>query len=224
MQPDVNYNEYRRPVSFIVPISIISLGAVAMHENWLDKKNDAQDALSPRNGQRTRIDDNIQFIPLTAELLLGWGKRAKHNMRERLALTTTSTAVLFICAQIPKKVSDERRPDGSGYNSWPSGHTATAFMGADLVRRDYGWLYGGLAYSVAATVAYLRVYNNRHWLNDVLSGAGIGIFSVQCAYMLLPLERRLFRWDKKKNDSMCLVVPSVNPHSNEYGIQLTFQF
>jgi len=44
----------------------------------------------------------------------------------------------------------------------------------------------------------MRVLNNRHWVSDVLSGAGIGIFSTELAYGLSNL---MFKgWGLKRND------------------------
>ena len=68
--------------------------------------------------------------------------------------------------------------EGVRMNHWlsfPSGHTGTAFLGAELVRKEYGWGWGSAAYAVASTTAVLRMYNNEHWLSDVIAGAGLGI-------------------------------------------------
>ena len=81
-----------------------------------------------------------------------------------------------------------QRPDGSRFNSFPSGHTFTAFTGAEILRREYGEEYPWLAvagYAVATTVALMRIYNNRHWLGDVCAGAGLGILSVTLVYWTL---------------------------------------
>lgn len=53
-----------------------------------------------------------------------------------------------------------------------SGHTATVFIGAELVRIEYGGWYGAGAYTIATGVAFMRMYNGRHWLHDVVAGAG----------------------------------------------------
>ena len=87
-----------------------------------------------------------------------------------------------------KYTAKEMRPDGSTANSWPSGHTATAFVGATILHKEYGmtrspW-YSVAGYGVATATGVMRVLNNRHWISDVLSGAGIGIMSTELAYAL----------------------------------------
>ena len=65
----------------------------------------------------------------------------------------------------------------------------TAFMGAEILRREYGEEYPGIAiagYTVATGVGLMRIYNNRHWASDVLAGAGIGILSASLTYWLAP--------------------------------------
>lgn len=87
-------------------------------------------------------------------------------------------------------------------NSFPSGHTATAFMGAEFLRKEYWdvspWI-GVAGYAVAAGTGFFRMYNNRHWLTDVLTGAGIGILSTQAAYWLYPTITKTFFRKRYKN-------------------------
>ena len=63
-----------------------------------------------------------------------------------------------------------------GWNSFPSGHTATAFgvfFGLSLILRS-GW--GQLmAFVVAIGVAYSRIYLSQHFLMDVTAGAVLGL-------------------------------------------------
>ena len=52
----------------------------------------------------------------------------------------------------------EMRPDGSTANSWPSGHTATSFVGATILHKEYGltrspW-YSIAGYSLATAKDY----------------------------------------------------------------------
>ena len=74
-------------------------------------------------------------------------------------------------------------------------------------------------YAVAAGTGFFRMYNNRHWLTDVLAGAGIGILSVQAAYWLYPaINRTLF---EKRADSMA-VAPFAD--GNGYGLTCSVTF
>ena len=109
-----------------------------------------------------------------------------------------------------KYTAKEMRPDGSTANSWPSGHTATSFVGATILHKEYGltrspwWSVAG--YGVATATGVMRVLNNRHWISDVMSGAGIGIMSGELGYALCDLlfkQKGLLRND--------LVLESDNP-------------
>ena len=87
-----------------------------------------------------------------------------------------------------KYTAKEMRPDGSTANSWPSGHTATSFVGATLLHKEYGltrspW-HSVAGFGVATATGVMRVLNNRHWVSDVMSGAGIGIISTELGYAL----------------------------------------
>ncbi|WP_290121359.1 phosphatase PAP2 family protein, partial [uncultured Duncaniella sp.] len=77
------------------------------------------------------------------------------------------------------------------------------------------------AYSVAVGVAFLRLYNGRHWLNDVIAGAGVGILSARIGYWMLPLYKRWFKWDSPCSDIM---VISYNPAEHSFSINLAYTF
>ena len=74
---------------------------------------------------------------------------------------------------------NDKRPDNHGGQSFPSGHTSAAFQGAAFIQNRYGWAYGIPAYLGAAYVGYSRVEGetDRHYVDDVLAGAVIGILS-----------------------------------------------
>ncbi|QDF68614.1 phosphatase PAP2 family protein [Shewanella sp. SNU WT4] len=73
-----------------------------------------------------------------------------------------------------KLAVDKERPDGSGNDSFPSGHTTDSFMAATFIQQRYGWQYGAPAYVAATFVAYSRVESDKHYVGDVLAGAAIG--------------------------------------------------
>lgn len=85
---------------------------------------------------------------------------------------SAAMAVVYVL----KPIVDRQRPDGGG-QSFPSGHSASAFAGAAFLQRRYGWSYGAPAYAVAAFVGYSRVEAKRHWTSDVIAGGAIGIAS-----------------------------------------------
>ena len=75
-----------------------------------------------------------------------------------------------------KLVTNRARPDG-GPHSFPSGHTSSAFASAAVLHGHFGWKVGVPSYVVATYVASSRMALNRHFITDVVFGAGIGIAS-----------------------------------------------
>lgn len=72
---------------------------------------------------------------------------------------------------------------GSAFQSFPSGHTSSAFafattISSELARWQPGtrWTVGPVMYTGAALVGISRMYNNKHWASDVIAGAAIGTF------------------------------------------------
>jgi len=209
----------------IIPSALITVGSFGVENGWFNSVNhDVKDGFEDlRKDKRFRIDDYLQYLPVTANVTLAFlGAKSKHSFRERVAATATAYAAMGLMVNVTKVSVKERRPGSGARNSFPSGHTATAFMGAELVREEYGMGYGLGAYAVATSIAFLRMYNNRHWLNDVIGGAGVGILSARIGYWLLPWESRLFGWDKKK--TAISVTPSYQPEDKSLGMAVFVQF
>ncbi len=173
-----------------VGIPLFLAGVIAKSE----KRSFRQNTADLRNS-RTRlltnfhseIDNYTQFAP--AVLALGLNVAGVEG-RSNLGRFAVSSALAYgIMAGIVNPIkygAKEMRPDGSTRNSFPSGHTATAFVSATILHKEYGltrspW-YSIAGYGVATATGVMRVLNNRHWVSDVLSGAGIGIFSTELAY------------------------------------------
>ncbi len=141
---------------------------------------------------KTGIDDYTQFFgpAMVVGLKLG-GYESRSDWPRLLASAGMSYAIMAALVNGIKYTAKEMRPDGSTANSWPSGHTATAFVGATLLHKEYGltrspwWSVAG--YGVATATGVMRVLNNRHWISDVMSGAGIGILSTELGYALCDL-------------------------------------
>lgn len=139
---------------------------------------------------RMRYDDGIQFLPLVSVFALkACGVKSQHDWPSVTSLSLGSSVILAALTISTKNIIQQQRPYGAVYTSFPSGHTGTAFMGAEILRREYGKEYPGIAiagYAVATSVGIMRMYNNRHWASDVLAGAGVGILSASIMYWLAP--------------------------------------
>lgn len=181
-----------KPAQLIVPSVLIGVGAVGLESDWLKFQNkEVRDELQEDTHGRFSIDDYMQYAPMAATYGFNLcGVRGMHGYSDLTIILGTAYALMGITVNTLKYVTKVERPDGSSRNSFPSGHTATAFMGAELLRREYSqvspWI-GVAGYTVAAATGFLRLYNNRHWLTDVIAGAGVGILSTQAAYWLYPL-------------------------------------
>ena len=68
---------------------------------------------------------------------------------------------------------DKTRPNGDCCESFPSGHTASAFAGAMFIQNRYGYKYGIPSIALASFVGYSRVEGNKHFWEDVIAGASI---------------------------------------------------
>ena len=156
---------------------------------------------------KTGIDDYTQFFgPAAVVGLKLAGYEGRSDWPRLLASAGMSYGLMALTVNVIKNSAKEMRPDGSSANSWPSGHTATAFAGATILHKEYGltrspW-FSVAGYGVATATGVMRVLNNRHWVSDVMSGAGIGILAGELGYALGDLlfkEKGLLRNDLEFN-------------------------
>ncbi|AZS29095.1 phosphatase PAP2 family protein [Butyricimonas faecalis] len=173
----------------LIPTAVIGASALFVHNGWLTKQREnVQNVLSAKGKYKFKLDDHSQYAPMVAVYGLNLcGIKGKHGFKDRTIILAMSYATVGILVNTMKFVFKEKRPDSNARNSFPSGHTATAFMGAEFLYKEYKdvspWI-GYTGYAVAATTGYLRIYNNRHYINDVIAGACIGITSVKLTYWL----------------------------------------
>ena len=74
-----------------------------------------------------------------------------------------------------KNVRHERRPDGSGNDSFPSNHAAISFATARYVDIRYSGSGADFYYAAAVLTSYARVQARQHYWKDTIAGGGIGI-------------------------------------------------
>ncbi|WP_164122961.1 MULTISPECIES: phosphatase PAP2 family protein [Sphingobacterium] len=191
----------------IVPSVLIGYGIVGLESPYLiGKNNEIRNEFQENIDEKIAIDDFSQYAGTASVFALdALGIKAKHNLKQRLFRAALSNAIMATTVITIKSTSTVWRPDSSANNSFPSGHTATAFVGAELLWQEYRhqsiW-YGIAGYAVATGTGFFRMYNNKHWFSDVAMGAGIGILSTKISYWVLPLfEDRI---KKKKNTYLFL--------------------
>jgi membrane-associated phospholipid phosphatase len=88
-----------------------------------------------------------------------------------------SVAIAEFMTESLKYTVRRERPDGSGANSFPSGHAADTMAFATALERHFGWRYAVPAYVFASYVAMSRLHDNVHFLSDVTAGAAVGIIA-----------------------------------------------
>ena len=188
--PGVKPYKFMDDMSF-VGIPLFIAGIIAKSEKSAFRQNDGT-RHTLLTDFKTGIDDYTQFFgpALTVGLKVG-GVEGRSDWGRFLASAAMGYGAMALLVNTIKYTAKEMRPDGSSANSWPSGHTATAFVGATILHKEYGmtrspW-YSVAGYSVATATGVMRVLNNRHWVSDILSGAGIGIFAGELGYALSDL-------------------------------------
>lgn len=208
----------------LIPAAVTGVTALFTDNNWVvARKHDVQAALSQKGKYKIPIDDYMQYTPMIAVYGLNLaGVKGQHSFKDRTIILAMSYLTMGILVNSMKYTIREPRPDSSSRNSFPSGHTATAFMGAEFLYQEYKEVSPFIAYAgyaVATATAYLRIYNDRHWVNDVIAGACIGILSTKLSYKLYPL---IFHKSDCHRSSNVVALPYYNGRNLGLCMSLTF--
>lgn len=184
--------------SVLIPSAAIGYGFLAMHNGALKTLNHStrSELQEDHPGFHTGVDNYLQYSPAAALVGLNIaGVHGAHEFKDELILYGLSSLLMYGSTKVVKTLTHEERPDHSGFDSYPSGHTANAFASAELLRREYGARYpwvGVAGYTAAVATGTLRVYNNRHWVSDVIAGAAFGFLSTRIIYAVNPwIERHV---------------------------------
>ena len=207
--------------SFVLPVGLITLGSVAVKSDWAqNQQRQIREKLQKDIDRKITIDDFSQYAPMVSVYGLNLcGVKGKHNLKDRTIILATAYLLMGTSVNTLKLTVREARPDRTSYNSFPSGHTATAFMGAEFLWQEYknvNVLVGLSGYVVALGTGFFRMYNDRHWLCDVLAGMGIGLMSTKIAYLLFPVINKAF-FGSQENKNISLGFSSQ-------GVGLVYRF
>jgi membrane-associated phospholipid phosphatase len=172
----------------VVPAVLIGYGISVVDDHGFYSSYDAK-----RDIQRNfpnfsnHLDDYLQWAPyLELGAVLAFGVEGRNDRTNLALILAKSEAIMLSSVYIVKMTTRHERPDGSDNRSFPSGHTAQAFLAASIVHtelREKSVWYGVGAYTLATGVGAFRMLNNKHWEADVFAGAGFGILSAHVAYL-----------------------------------------
>lgn len=218
----------------IAPAVLITYGLAAKNGwTFYDDEEARRDILRQTGGKSYGIDDYLIFAPFLELGLLNLANINCKNDLINLSLIILKsevmmTALVFSTKALTardrphvyqSKLDHEKDPSVNiieSNGSFPSGHTAHAFLAATIVHNEYKDkhpVYGIAAYTIATSVAVFRMVNDKHWQSDVLVGAGVGIMSAHLAYLT-----HKFKWGK----NTCF-YPTFNPgNSAGFAIISTF--
>lgn len=212
--PDTVKHLHSKVLSLVVPAGLISYGVLSFVVDPIRRL----DYSTNNEIQKTdptfssKAENYFQFAPIILTYGLNFvGVSGKNTFIDRTALLGLSGGILGITATITKHVTHRLRPNGADYLSFPSGHTSTAFAGAEFMAQEFTgkskW-YGILGYSIATTTGVFRLYNHDHWLSDVVAGAGYGVLSTKLSYLIYPYIRNALTHTDGKTGKKTMLTPN----------------
>lgn len=193
--PDTVPKLHSKAWAWIPPAAMVTYGATSL---WLQplrrfdrfiNDNAAEHNVVPRQS----TENYLQYSPviITYGLNLA-GIHGKNRFADRTLIWLMAEGMMQLSVTGLKKATHRERPNGANKLSFPSGHTANAFLGAEFMAQEFSgksWVYGFAGYTLATATGVFRIYHHDHWFSDVVAGAGFGILSAKGAYLLYPLLR-----------------------------------
>ena len=171
--------------AFIIPVALIGAGWAL---NADGTKNGVRNWIRDRwDVSRSPIDDYMQHAPILMLYSYDLAKRVPKQEVARQSRHLLMTQVVNLGSMlIIKELTDEIRPTG-GSHSFPSGHTAYVFASASVLWhtwKDKNKLLAWSGYLPAVGTGIFRMLKDKHWVSDVVFGAGLGILSAHLTYDL----------------------------------------
>ncbi|WP_295654381.1 phosphatase PAP2 family protein [uncultured Mucilaginibacter sp.] len=214
--PDTVKHLHTKRGAFIVPIALVTYGGLSFAVKPLRTfdyfiNNEITNADPDFS---TKAESYFQFAPVIIVYGLNLvGISGKNTFIDRTALLGLSGGILALTATVSKQTTHRLRPNGADYLSFFSGHTSTAFAGAEFLDQEFSaksnW-YGIAGYAIAATTGVFRLYNHDHWFIDVVAGAGFGILSTKAAYYVYPYIRNALTHTKADGKKTVLLPTYQN--------------
>ncbi len=225
----VNPKHHNKTIEILgvaIPVSMITYGIISLESGGtrsLDYST-RNELLEDHSMWYNGWDNYFQFSPAVAAFGMKLcGVESTHKLSDMFILYALSNALESGAVYTTKHYTSRRRPDDSNGKSFPSGHTATAFVSAEFLHQEYKdksvWISIG-GYGMATMIGVSRIYNNKHWVSDVVAGAGIGILSTKIVYWTYPYIQKAF--SKKDKKQQVLIFPGYNDRNFNLNLSYTF--
>ena len=157
--------------------------------SWTDHNFITEPAQFEAKSDRCNWTDyGVASAPLVANWVMKLaGVKSRSKTERMITANAMALGISVGVSQLLKHTVTETRPDQSDQHAFPSGHTCLAFVSATILSREYGyispWVSVG-SYATATATQMLRIHHNKHWVNDLYLGAGIGTVSTSLGYFL----------------------------------------
>lgn len=233
MQPDIVFDYFPQRVvnmgsmdqlkkTIVAPAILMGVGLYSGNSNTsegIGKRSIDHTVQTGFEGFQSHADDYLQWGPIAMCYgLQAMGYQGANSTWNSTKLLLKAELLTAVVVRSIKATTKNNRPDSSADSSFPSGHTAQAFVAATFLHREYGHLskwYSVCGYTMATTVGCMRMMNRRHWFNDVAVGAGLGMALTNLVYW--QHDRRN---DKKKRN--WTAIPSVS--DQHASVSMVMQF
>ena len=208
----------------IVPLGL-ALGSVIVIaipnlKEQLQRKLTWDDDLKP--GYVNLREDYVRYAPTVAAYALSaFGLKSRHRFIDRSVVLAVSYIASDFVVYNTKNITKSLRPGrpvGDTDYSFPSQHTAMAFVAATFLDHELGYISSWIpigGYLTASYVGYARIARNRHWTSDVLMGAAVGIIMTNATYWAYDGVMKIF-------PKHLTVLPIID--SKQTGLNLCYTF
>jgi len=207
--------------SLIFPAALIGYGLTTFKNSGIPSSQSVYDYRQKHfSNFHSNIDGFLAFAPaLTAYTLQIDCYKGKNNTKDMTIIFAISNIAGMGSVYALKNIIKHERPDNSDNESFPSGHTTFAFIGADMLYQEYGdksiWFSIG-GYTAASAVGLMRILNNKHYLSDVLVGAGIGILSSRLSYLFY--YKIIKHYPDKSNKLSFNLIPDIQNQGLKFSL------
>jgi membrane-associated phospholipid phosphatase len=204
----------------IAPASLIG-GGILVNNSQFEQNLQHRIQVAVGENFHSDVDDYLQYVPIIQLYISDLaGVESRNHWFDQTKYLLISNLITSSITHGIKKLTPKLRPNGAP-DAFPSGHTSFAFNNAAVLYQEFNHTAPVLAYSgflFSTTTAVYRMMNNRHWLSDVLFGAGLGILSVELVYWIEPFKS--FNPFIKSDAISCQPIMS----DNYYGIYFSYKF